>query len=238
MILLQFSNGINMLVDCNSPESGPSPVEYLRSKIRTLDFVVVTHPHQDHITGLEDICRHFRPKYLWHNGRYFKPDPVYDDWTFYENLRGGKYSYCTPTCLRAGQTATIGQTKLLILGPKMPHLDGTTEDENNNSILLKITDSSSSIVLTGDTQEAQWGVADLTALKGTSVFLASHHGRESGFSERVLRIAQPQLVVISDGECCDTDATHKYEKFAPVRTTRSGNIVLRPQVQVAAQIAL
>jgi ribonuclease BN (tRNA processing enzyme) len=121
MVLVQFSNGINMLVDCNSVEGRPSPLEYLRSKIRTLDFVLITHPHQDHLTGLQEICTYFRPKYLWHNGRYFKPDPVYDDWTFYEKLRGGGYSYCTSTRVQAGQTATIGTTRLHILGPTTPH---------------------------------------------------------------------------------------------------------------------
>jgi competence protein ComEC len=113
-------------------------------------------------------------------------------------------------------------------------LDGTSEDENNNSILLKITDGPSNIVLTGDTENAQWDATDLTALRGTTAFLASHHGRESGFSERVMRIMQPQLVIISDGECCDTDATHKYEKLALVKTTRNGSVVVQPQVQVAA----
>lgn len=237
MTLVQFSNGINMLVDCNWSDAEPSPAEYLRSKIRTLDFIVVTHPHQDHITGLEDVCRYFKPKYLWHNGRYFKPDPIYDDWTFYEDLRSGKYAYCTPTSVRAGQTATIGQTKLHILGPKTPHLEGTSEDENNNSIILKIVDGMSSIVLTGDTQEEQWEATDLSAFRDTSAFLASHHGRESGFSERAIRIMQPQLVIISDGECCETDVTHKYENVALVKTTRNGTVVLRPQVPVASPIA-
>ena len=44
---------------------------------------------------------------------------------------------------------------------------------------------------------------------GTTAFLASHHGRESGFSEPVMRAMRPQLVIISDGECCDTDATRQ-----------------------------
>jgi competence protein ComEC len=238
MTLLQFPNGINMLVDCNAVEGRARPFEYLRSKIRTLDFVVITHPHQDHITGLRDVCKYFQPKYLWHNGRYFKPDPVYDDWLFYEDLRGGKYSYCKPVCVHESQTATIGRTKLVVLGPKVPHLAGTGEDENNNSIVLKITDGLSSIVLTGDSQIEQWDVTELRALRGTGVFLASHHGRENGFSERVLRTVQAQLIVISDGECCDTDVTSKYQEFAPVRTTRNGSIVLQPQVQAAVPVAV
>jgi len=106
-------------------------------------------------------------------------DPVYDDWTFYETLRGGGYACCTPTQVRAGQTATIGTTKLQVLGPKTPHLEGTSEDENNNSILLKITDGASNIVLTGDTENAQWDSTDDTLL---------HF-----FSGQALSAAQPML---------------------------------------------
>jgi len=229
MTLAQFPNGINMLVDCRSSETRPTPLEYLRTKIKTLDFVVITHPHQDHLTGLEAVCKHYKPKYLWHNGRYFKPDPVYDDWTYYENLRSGKYGYCSPTEVRAGQTASIGQAKLQILGPKVPHLEGTTEDENNNGMILKISLDSSSFILTGDTQEEQWDTIDPSSLRGATVFLASHHGRENGFSERVLKTMKPQLIVISDGEPCDTDATPKYQKLALVKTTRNGNIILQPK---------
>jgi competence protein ComEC len=237
MTLVQFSNGINMLIDCRCSPLRPSPLEYLKPKVKTLDFVVITHPHQDHLTGLKDICQHYRPKFLWHNGRYFRPDPIYEDWSYYEALRNGQHSYCTPTAVRAGQTASIGQAKLHILGPKIPYLEGTSEDENNNSLMLKITVGSSSIVLTGDTQGEQWDTIDGNGLVGTTALLASHHGRESGFSERALRIIQPQLVIISDGESCDTDVTHDYAKFSLVKTTRNGSLVIQPQPSVAATFA-
>jgi glyoxylase-like metal-dependent hydrolase (beta-lactamase superfamily II) len=68
MLLVQFSNGINMLVDCNSVESWPSPLEYLRSKARTLDFVLITHPHQDHLTTSEELAPSRKnPFHVGHN---------------------------------------------------------------------------------------------------------------------------------------------------------------------------
>jgi hypothetical protein len=57
--------------------------------------------------------------------------------------------------------------------------------------------------------------------------LASHHGREDGFSKRALDVIKPQRIVISDCEPCETDVTAKYERYAPVSTTRENSVVVR-----------
>jgi beta-lactamase superfamily II metal-dependent hydrolase len=226
MTLIQFSNGINMMVDCRRSAERLSPLEYLRTKIRKLDIVVITHPHQDHLTGLQEVCEFFEPTQLWQCGRYFKPDPIFDDWTFYENMRNRRLSYCNPMAMHAGQTVIIGDSQIRILAPRLPYLEGSADDENNNGIIFSIITGSSKIILTGDTQEDQWDTLDPTQLHEVSVFLASHHGRESGFSAKILKIMRPQRIIISDGACCDTDATARYESFAPVSTTRNNNVVV------------
>jgi competence protein ComEC len=226
MTLIQFGNGINMMVDCRPSAEQRSPLAYLRGKVSKLDIIVITHPHQDHITGLQETCEFFKPKHFWHCGRYFKPDPVFDDWSFYEKMRNGQVSDCTPRAVHAGQTINIGDSQLRILAPTLPFLEGTVDDENNNGIILSVITDKSKLVLTGDTQEEQWDTLDHKQLEGTSILLASHHGRESGFSERILKIMRPQRIIISDGIPCDTDATAKYEKFAPVSTTRNNNVVV------------
>lgn len=228
MTLIQFSNVINMLVDCRSSASRPSPVEYLRTKVQSLAFVLITHPHQDHLTGLKDVCERFRPRHLWHNGRCFQPDPIYEDWSYYERLRTGKLSYCTPVQVQSGQTATIGDSKIYLAAPIVPNVEGTTDDENNNGIILSIVTGNAKVVLTGDSEKDQWSTIDLKPLANASVFLASHHGREDGFSAPALAVIRPQRIIISDGEPGETDATERYRKIAPVSTTREHSIIVRP----------
>jgi len=234
MTLVQFPNGTNMLIDCRVSATRPSPLEYLKPRVNKLSILVITHPHQDHLTGLADVCQHYHPKLLWHCGRYFKPDPIFDDWSYYEQLRNGRMSYCTPLAVHAGQRVVIGDSQIHILGPAKPFLEGTPDDVNNNGIILAIVTGNSRVVISGDTQEEQWSVVDTKRVREVSVFLASHHGRESGFSERIVRAMQPKRIVISDGEAADTDATEKYKKFAPVSTTRENNVVVRPAASVAA----
>jgi beta-lactamase superfamily II metal-dependent hydrolase len=226
MALIQFSNGINMMVDCRSSVERPSPLELLRQRIKKLDIVVVTHPHQDHITGFQEVCEFFQPKLLWHCGRYFKPDPIFDDWTFYERVRTAQLSYCSPMAVHAGQIVKIGDSQITILAPVLPFVEGTCDDVNNNGIVLSVVTGKSKLIITGDTQEEQWDALDSRQLEGTSIFLASHHGRESGYSQRILNTMRPQRIIISDGVPCDTDATAKYERIAPVSTTRNNNVVV------------
>lgn len=226
MALVQFPNGINMMIDCRRSAERLSPLEYLRTKVKKLDIVVVTHPHQDHITGLQEVCEFFEPKHLWHCGRYFRPDPVLDDWDFYERARTSQISYMRPMAAYVGQVVKIADAQITILGPRGPFVEGTVDDVNNNGIILSIVGDKSKLIVTGDTQEEQWATVDPNQLIGTSVLLASHHGRETGFSERALRIMRPQRIIISDGAPCDTDATAKYERIAPVSTTRLNNVVV------------
>jgi competence protein ComEC len=226
MALVQFGNGLNMMVDCRCSADRPSPLEYLRAKINKLDIVLITHPHQDHITGLQEVCEFFEPKHFWHCGRYFKPDPVFDDWTFYEKARKGQLSNCEPKAMHAGQTVRIGDSEIAILAPTLPFIEGTVDDVNNNGIIFSIVTGKSKLVFTGDTQEEQWNTLDASKLEGTSILLASHHGRESGFSDKILRAMRPQRIIISDGIPCENDATATYQRYAPVSTTRNNNVVV------------
>jgi competence protein ComEC len=226
MALIQFANGLNMMVDCRCSADRLCPLDYLRAKITKLDIVLITHPHQDHITGLQEVCEFFEPKHLWHCGRFFKPDPVFDDWTFYEKARKGQLSYCQPMAMHSGKTVRIGDSEITILAPRLPFIEGTVDDVNNNGIIFSVVTGKSKIIFTGDTQEEQWDTVDSRTLEDTSILLASHHGRESGFSDKILRAMRPQRIIISDGVPCDTDATPKYQRYAPVSTTRNNNVVV------------
>jgi competence protein ComEC len=176
MTLVQFDNSINMLIDCHVASCRPTPLEYLQDRIEKLDILVVTHPHQDHLLGLREVCETYKPKHLWHCGRYFKPEPIFEDWSYYDQMMSGRFSYCACTEVRAGMTFRIGSSEIKVLAPTKPFLEGTPEDVNNNGIILSVVSRTSKVVITGDTQEEQWKTIDLTKLTGTCVFLASHHG--------------------------------------------------------------
>jgi competence protein ComEC len=68
-ILLQF-NGKNILIDGGIQEMGPKVETYLRNHdVSSLDLLVSTHPHEDHIGGLVTILKDFPVKVV---GEYLR----------------------------------------------------------------------------------------------------------------------------------------------------------------------
>ncbi|MDD4699371.1 MAG: MBL fold metallo-hydrolase [Oscillospiraceae bacterium] len=58
--LVILPNNRTMLIDAGNRNDGDLIVDYLNSlKIKTLDYVICTHPHEDHIGGMRDIIENF-----------------------------------------------------------------------------------------------------------------------------------------------------------------------------------
>jgi len=75
------------------------------------------------------------------------------------------------------------------------------------------------IVIPGDNEAPSWNelmknVMFTMAVRDTTILIAPHHGREAGFCEELLDLMSPKLVVISDGDACDTSATSRYSAKA------------------------
>ena len=77
-------------------------------------------------------------------------------------------------------------------------------DTNNLSLLTFLDVGNVSFVLCGDLERTGWlnllKLPDVQeSLKRVDVFIASHHGRESGYCREVFDYCKPRLVVMSDG---------------------------------------
>ena len=52
------------------------------------------------------------------------------------------------------------------------------------------------------------------AIKDTTLFVASHHGRSAGFYSGVFADFKPDIVIVSDGKYSDTSVTDRYSYYA------------------------
>jgi len=165
MTLIQFPNGVSMVVDCRRSETRPSPLEYLKQKgLQRLDFLVITHPHRDHLSGIEEMCEALKPSTSGTNGRCFKPDPVYDDWLYYEKLRNGSSRTANlRACERARRPPSATPSSWC---PHRAHRISKARrmTRTTTGIILSVTAEKSKVVLTGDTQHEQWDGVDLGPL--------------------------------------------------------------------------
>ena len=86
---------------------------------------------------------------------------------------------------------------------------------NNHSVVTVLEYSGVKILIPGDNEPPSWeellNQPDfVTAIAGTHVLVASHHGRASGFHSPLFDHFHPLITLISDGRVVDTSATARY----------------------------
>lgn len=94
-----------------------------------------------------------------------------------------------------------------------------TSNINNHSAVVIIEYCGLKIIIPGDNEPASWKILKenssfINRIADTDIFIASHHGRESGYYAELFEPFSPKLCIISDGRVQDTDATNRYSHHA------------------------
>lgn len=188
-ILLE-NEGHYMLVDAGNNEDGPKLVNYFKNQnIHQFDYVIGTHPHEDHIGGLDNIIEDFDIN------TFYMPDVITTTKTFEDVLDALGEKNMTLSIPKTNATFKLGDAtvKVLYVG---------TEDEsdlNDTSIVLKVTYQNVSFLLTGDAStkvEEKLNQADLAS----TVLKVGHHGSSTATNEKFLNTVNPKYAIISVGE--------------------------------------
>ena len=105
----------------------------------------------------------------------------------------------------------------------------STGNLNNHSVVTVLEYSGVKILIPGDNEPPAWDELlnrpdFVTAIAGTHVLVASHHGRDSGFHIPLFDHFHPLITLISDGRVVDTSATARYTNVTQGRpvTRRNG----------------
>ena len=228
-ILLEIE-GKSALIDTGNLISGPRLVKYLKEKgIEKLDYLILTHPHPDHIGGVFFILPALKVEKIYDNGQELdglrKTCAIY---RWYEDLVRKRKNYAV---LISGDSLSLGSLTLEVLWP--PEVP-TSSDFNAFSLLIMVKGGGFSCLLTGDLTAA--GERELLIREvnlKADVLKVGHHGAEDATSEEFLEAVSPGIAVIS----VDKDNFWGYPsakvlerlKKAGVkvyRTDREGDIVL------------
>jgi competence protein ComEC len=194
---------------------------------RTIDVVVLTHPHQDHLAGLLEVLQRYKVGQVIYP--YIEYDsPVYDQWKKALAEKGIK-----STAARTGEEIDLGgNVTIKVLNPPEKLLTGTQSDIDNNSVVLRVSDGAVSFLLMGDMmseaeRELIRGRADLNA----TVVKAGHHGSATSTTEEFLAVADPKAAVIECG--AGNKFGHPEKEVLQRLTERVGSNVYRTDLNGA-----
>ena len=208
-ILLE-NEGQYMLVDAGNNEDGPKLVTYLKGLgINQFNYVVGTHPHEDHIGGLDDIINNFNIK------NFYMPDVITTTKTFEDVLDALENKNIALTIPNKNDTFKLGDAtiKVLYVGSE------DEKDLNNTSIVLKATYQNVSFLLTGDASTKVEGNLDRKDLEST-VLKVAHHGSSTATNEEFLNLVNPKYAVISVGK----DNQYNHPHTSVLNTLANHNI--------------
>jgi competence protein ComEC len=169
---------------------------------RTIELVVLTHPDDDHISGLVEVLERYRVEQVLYPDLevlddFEDPLSLYQRW---EELIEEKGIACTAA--RAGEAIDLGDgVTMTVLNPPATLLEGTDSDVNNNSAVLRLDTGRVSFLLTSDIMwEAEFGLIARVAELSSTVLKVAHHGSYTSTTADFLAAVSPQLAVISVGE--------------------------------------
>ena len=182
-------------------DGGPSP-QAIRLELgkqmpywdRTIELLVLTHPHSDHMTGLVEVIRCYRVTGI------MEPDCDYDSPLYREWQRLIDEKRIAVTTARAGLIIDMGDGIIIeVLNPTARN-EGETLDIDNNSAVLRLTTDDISFLLTGDImREAEWEIIRRGYAPNSTVLKAAHHGSDTSTTAEFLVAVDPHVAVISCG---------------------------------------
>ncbi len=161
---------------------------------RTIELVVLTHPHDDHLTGLVDVLNEYKVEQVLTTNT-FSELPLYAEWL---RLISENNIECTPALAR--QQVIIDDVIIDVLNPQVTYFSGTGSDSDNNSIVLNVSFGDISFLLTGDLRwEGEFELITERLVSGVTILKAGHHGSNTSTSDEFLNVVRPQIAVISVG---------------------------------------
>ncbi|MFA4862081.1 MBL fold metallo-hydrolase [Methanoregula sp.] len=225
--LLLFGNK-TILVDAGETDMGDRVVANLRKLgVTRIDLLVATHPHSDHIGGMQKVLAAFPVGQVLDAG-VPNPSPVYEH--FLETIDEKHIPYSLAV---QGQTINIDPALgILVLSPPARRFGN---DPNKNSVVLRISYGTIDLLLTGDMGgEAEEALTKSGYALDAEILKVGHHGSRYSTSSAFLSRVHPVSAVIS--VAADNPYGHPHDealrnlKLAGAtvyRTDRDGTVLVR-----------
>jgi len=187
---IELPNGQTMLIDAGPNDAGSDVVDYIKSLgYTTIDYLVATHPHEDHIGGMDDVINAFEI------GDIYMPRVTTDTKTYEDLLDAISNNNLVVFTAHAG-VSVIDDDNLSI--NMVAPVSDSYDDLNNYSAVIRIVYGDNSFLFTGDAEDVS--ESEITDDVQADVLKVGHHGSDSSTSDDFLARINPSIAVISCGK--------------------------------------
>lgn len=212
----------HVMLDCGADEDGGfSPSNWLRNErnVTKLDYLLISHPHIDHIRDIMNIDNILQP-HIFSRNRVITAQKIKEEneevFDIYGNLfkkyeqMDSDYAGTPDPNESPDLSEWAGEGKIVTFA----NTDQSMKI-NDLSLVAFIQYGNHVMLYGGDLGKQGWNSLLSKKyftdwLKMTDVLIASHHGRESGYSAEIFKYCKPQLTIVSDGRFGDASAILRY----------------------------
>ena len=200
-ILIQLPNSQTMLIDAGNNDDGTIVVAYLKQQgVQTIDYLIGTHPHEDHIGGLDNVIRNFNISQIY-LPKITNTTKTYEDVLLAIKAKGLKI-----TTAQAGKKI-IDQNNLQ--ADFVAPVGSKYESLNNWSVVTKVQYEDTTFIFAGDAEaEAEVEMLASGVSLKADVLKIGHHGSRTSSSMPFLKAVSPMYTVISVGKGNDYGHPH------------------------------
>jgi competence protein ComEC len=200
--------------------------------IRSLDLVILSHPHPDHMNGLGAVLRNFTVREVWGSG--LDTDlPGYAD--LQEIIRQRRIPFRK---VSAGDRMRVGEADITVLHPGASfrqRMKRTYAAENDRSLVVRLELAGRTLLFAGDIhaegeRELLRNVPDLAV----DLVKVPHHGSRTSSSGDLVAAFRPSVAVITVGDgnpyrhpSTETETRYREIGSTVYRTDRNGAITVK-----------
>ncbi len=223
-------NGQYGLIDCGTRSTGKDVVNYLNNQgVEELQFVVGTHPHDDHMGGMEAVIDNFRCNQIYIPK--VEKGLITTNWyiSLMKKIKTKKLKVTNP---KFGDEFNLEDAIFKVVGQLTPEEAG--QNVNNYSTVIKVSFGQMDILMTGDAEvPVERKMLESNVSLQCEILKAGHHGSNTSTSEEFFQKVSPEYALISCGignkynHPCE-ETLLKFEKSNTIvyRTDESGDVVI------------
>ncbi len=194
-ILIQSPKGKIVLIDGGTGRGNSVVDELIARNISEINLMIATHPHADHIGGLDEVLERLPVKNYLDNGQ---PHTTQSYQRVMKLVEDKEIGYIRG---KNGRKINLDDgISLEILHPQEKGLTGTRSDLNSNSVVVRLRHGNNCMLFTGDAEEPTESALLQKGIGPCQVLKVAHHGSNHSSSNHFLNEVQPKIALISCGK--------------------------------------